>query len=494
MTTNDKARNPSADKFPGRIGRKSAVIFGILLSLVLLVGGSSLYLLRFVLLGLEEIEKESEQVELAQNIHRTIQEVISTYVGADLEQRTLSDYYRKALFSKLTFDLRRLREEAVRHETIAEVGEVVANIASISERTVQRARNSTRLPRRNSDLADLNALRVAERRIEAIARVLSAAHEIHEQQELVKDHGVLENMVGVYLAFVILGVFLILGANFMVSRLMSRPLRSLARCAGEIAQDRFDSKVPISSNDEIGQLSHTFNLMLDRLRENKERLKGIATLEERGRIAQELHDSVAQDLALLHLELIKAERSLRIAKTADAKKMIREIRAIVDRAYDSVRESIFGLRVTGSEDLDLVPALAQYLHRMSEIKGIPVDLVIPNPEEVQLALHAEIQLVRIIQEALANIFKHAQATRSAVRFERDDDFVKIIIEDDGRGFAVDRAMEKNLHFGLQTMRERAEGVSGKLNIESAPGRGTRVIVRLPLEEKVYETYPLAVSR
>lgn len=494
MTTNDKSRNPGADIFPGKIGRKLGVIFGILLCSVLLIGGSSLYLLRSVLLGLEKIEKESEQVELAQNIHRTIQELISSYVGPDLEQRTLSDSYRKALFSKLAVDLQRLREEPVGPETIAEVGEVAANVASIFDRTLQQAQNFAPLPGRNSELADLNALRVAEHRIQAIAKGLSAAHESHEQQELLKDHGVLANMVGIYLAFVIFGVFLILGANFMISRLMSRPLRSLARCAGEIAQDRFDSKVPVSSNDEIGQLSHSFNLMLDRLRENKERLKGIATLEERGRIAQELHDSLAQDLALLHLELIKAERSLRITKTADARTMIKEMRAIVDRAYDSVRESIFGLRATGSEKLDLVPSLAQYIHQFSEIKGIPVDLVIPNPEEVQLASYAEIQLVRIIHEALANIFKHAQATRSAVRFERDDDFVKIVIEDDGRGFAVDRAMEKNLHFGLQTMRERAEGVCGKLKIESAPGRGTRVIVRLPLEEKAYDTYPLAVSR
>ena len=84
MTTNDKPNDLSAAKFPGRIGRKLGVNFGILLALVLLAGGSSLYLLRSVLLGLEEIENESEHVELAQTIHSNIQELISSYIVADL--------------------------------------------------------------------------------------------------------------------------------------------------------------------------------------------------------------------------------------------------------------------------------------------------------------------------------------------------------------------------------------------------------------------------
>ena len=494
MTRNDQSNDLSVAKFRGRIGRRLGVIFGILLSLVLLAGGSSLYLLRSVLLGLEEIEEESEHVELAQTIRSNIQELISTNIEADTEGRSLFDADRTTSFSGLISDLWRLREQGAKPETVDEVDEVIASFAEIAERIAQQDQNTARLAEKNTEVGDLSTLRFAERKIEAIAKGLSAAHESHEQRELAIDHGVLGSMVRIYIAFVGLGVLLILGANFMVSRLMSRPLGSLARCAGEIAQDRFDNKVPVSSNDEMGQLSHAFNLMLDKLRENKERLKGMATLKELERIAQELHDSLVQDLALLHLELIKAERGLRMIGTIDPRKLIRDMREIVDRAYDGVRESIFGLRATGSENLDLVPTLAQYLRRISEIKGIPVDLVIPNPEEIQLASHAEIQVVRIIQEALANTFKHAQATRSAVKFDRDDDFVKIIVEDDGRGFAVDQAMEKNLHFGLHTMRERAEAASGTLRIESAPGRGTRVIVRLPLEEKSYEIYPFVVSR
>lgn len=493
MTSINRKSHFDLEKFSGRIGWKLTLVFGTLLSLVLLVGGSSLHLLGSILLGLEEIEKESQQVNVARSIHSTLRELISAYVKANLQQVNIPETYRKSLFFKLKADFRRYRETVVRRDTVDQIDKVIAEITDISERIARRNHVSTGLRDAIITVSDLNALRNSEKRIESIAEHLSATHEEHEEQRLARDRNTLGIMLWVYVTFVFFGILLIVGAGFMINRRIRRPLQALSQSAAEIARGDLSNKVGVSSNDEIGQLSHTFNLMLDKLRDNDKRLRGMATLQERGRIAQELHDSLAQELVVLHLELIKAEKSLPVARTAETRKMIRDMRDTVERAYQEVRESIFGLRATASDKLDLVRTLPQYLLKFSALKGIPVDLVVANPEDVQLSPHAEIQLVRIIHEALSNISKHAQATRSIVKFERDGDFAKITIQDDGRGFRIDRAMEKSLHFGLQIMRERAEGVCGKLKVESAPGRGTKVIVYIPMEQRSYDAYPFAVG-
>jgi signal transduction histidine kinase len=493
MTSINSASHFSLDKFSGRIGWKLTFVFGILLILVLVVGGSSLHLLGSILLGLEDIEKESQQVDIVRSIHGTLRELISTYVKANLQQENVSETYRKNLLARLNAEFRRCRETGLKRETVDNIDKIIAEVTDISERIATRTQRSAGLSSAKMAVADLNALRDTEERVESIAENLSTAHEQREERRLGRDRNILATMLFFYLAFVGLGILLIVGAGFMVNRRISRPLRSLVQSASEIARGDLSNKLAVSSNDEIGQLSHTFNLMLDKLRENEKRLRGMAVLEERGRIAQELHDSLAQELVALHLELLKAEKNLPIFRTAEARKMVRDMREIVERAYQEVRESIFGLRATASEKLDLLRTLPQYLVKFSALKGIPVDLMIANPEDVQLPPHAEIQLFRIIHEALSNISKHAQATRSIVKFERDGDFVRITIQDDGLGFRIDRAMEKSLHFGLQIMRERAEGVCGKLKVESAPGRGTKVIIYIPTEEASYDAYPFAVG-
>ena len=227
--------------------------------------------------------------------------------------------------------------------------------------------------------------------------------------------------------------------------------------------------------------------MSRRLREHEERLKTLATLEERERIAQELHDSLAQEIALLHLKIMEADQALSGDGVLKAREILVEMRKIVDGAYEDVRQAIFGLRTMVSRSLGLIPTLTEYLHDFSELRKIPVDFKVDGAEVFRFSPQVEIQLIRIIHEALTNVFKHAPAARSEVRFEREGDFSKVTIEDNGKGFLMQEAARNGLHFGLHTMRERAEGVGGKLTVDTAPGRGTRVIVHLPFEERVYET-------
>ena len=159
---------------------------------------------------------------------------------------------------------------------------------------------------------------------------------------------------------------------------------------------------------------------------------------------------------------------------------LREMKLLVWGAYEEVRQSIFGLRTMVSRSLGLIPTLTEYLHEFSAQHGIQVDLQVQDKMAPRFSSAEETQLVRIIQEALANIRKHAAATRAVIRFRMRDEHCEVTVQDNGRGFVPEPIRGLGVRgFGLQTMRERAEGLGGSLEIESHPGEGTKVTVRLP---------------
>jgi signal transduction histidine kinase len=212
-----------------------------------------------------------------------------------------------------------------------------------------------------------------------------------------------------------------------------------------------------------------------------EQLQSMAALEERDRLGRELHDGLAQVLGYLQMKSKAVEGLLSSGQAAQAQAELHEIQEVAQEAYGDVRESILGLRTTITPVVGFIPALTEYLHKFSQQSGIRARLVIDDDAEMEFAPAVEIQLLRIIQEALTNIRKHSQASRAWVRFEADGDGAVITVEDDGRGFDPSCiGQDGQEHFGLQTMRERAEGVGGELDVSTRSGQGTMVIVRLPL--------------
>ena len=292
-------------------------------------------------------------------------------------------------------------------------------------------------------------------------------------------------IIALYLAFLVAGSLGLAGWSWSTSRNVVSPIRNLASAALEMANGNLDRRVPVTSKDEIGQLSHSFNYMADRIRDHEEKLKGLAAVEERERIAQELHDSLAQDVALIHLKIGEAQQDLCAGDGSSISETLTEMRKISAEAFDDVRQAIFGLRTMVSKSLGLIPTLTEYLHEFSQQKGIAVDLKVDGNAAPKLSAQEEIQIIRIIHEALANVFKHANATRSEVKFEQEGDFCKVTVEDNGRGFRLGEVMQSGFHFGVKTMEERARSVNGHLKIETEPGKGTRLVVHLPLEEKAY---------
>ena len=220
-----------------------------------------------------------------------------------------------------------------------------------------------------------------------------------------------------------------------------------------------------------------------------------AILAERDRIAREMHDSLAQVLGATHLRLRAIGGRAELADHSRTLGEIAEIADMAEEAYRDVREAILGLRES-SHVRGLTESLRAYLAKYSHQSGVQATLQ-TSIDDPDLSAKVEIQLIRVIQEALTNVRKHARATTAVVRIEPEegDGFVSIVISDNGRGFDVGGAlMDRDAGFGLHTMRERMELVGGTLTVESAPGAGTRVIARVPGHQRPAPPSPSEVPR
>jgi two-component system nitrate/nitrite sensor histidine kinase NarX len=203
-----------------------------------------------------------------------------------------------------------------------------------------------------------------------------------------------------------------------------------------------------------------------------------AVLEERERIARELHDGLAQVLGYINTQTQAVKKLLATRKNAEATSELDAMGAVSREVYEDVREAIVGLR---GAPAGLVPAIRDYLSRLPRKAGCVIELrVTDDGDGVALAPATEIQLVRIVQEALSNVRKHAGASHVEVIVRADGEDVDVEIVDDGQGFdplLLDRTGWPRL--GLQTMRERAQAIGGAFDVLSAPGKGTRIAVHLP---------------
>ena len=222
--------------------------------------------------------------------------------------------------------------------------------------------------------------------------------------------------------------------------------------------------------------------ILRRTRELAEMSEAMAVGTERQRIARELHDSVAQSLGYLHLTLAAVEGRVVQGQTAGLVAELADLKQAAREAYEEARQALFGMRGMVSRRLGRVTTLTEYLHDWSRRTGIGVDLRAGSAEAITLSPAVEVQLIGIVQEAMANVRKHARARQVVVTIESGSGWGRLSFEDDGVGFDVPAVMrERRESFGTDTMRERAETAGGRLTITSHPGQGTRVTVEFPLD-------------
>lgn len=202
--------------------------------------------------------------------------------------------------------------------------------------------------------------------------------------------------------------------------------------------------------------------------------------EERKRLSREIHDGPAQMLANVMLRSELVERVSRERGLEEGIKEIKDLRLMVRSALYEVRKIIYDLRPMALDDLGLIPALKKYLSTTEEYNNISIKFVLLG-EEKRLASRLEVALFRLVQEAVQNAIKHAKAREIQVKIELKNAFGNLIIRDDGIGF--DPTVKKENSFGIVGMRERIELLKGEIVFESAIGKGTMVVINVPLLEK-----------
>jgi len=197
---------------------------------------------------------------------------------------------------------------------------------------------------------------------------------------------------------------------------------------------------------------------------------------ERQRLARELHDEAGQTLTALSLGLRRLQDDPRLP--AAAQDLAQELKAQVAALSTELHRLAVELRPSALDRVGLIGALEQYAQEFAQRYGLKVQFESGLPASVHLPAEIETSLYRIVQEALTNVARHAQAQSVSVLLQMCEEQIVVTIEDDGKGFDPAQA-QKNGRLGLFGMRERAAMLGGSLNIESAPGEGTTVFVKVP---------------
>lgn len=220
--------------------------------------------------------------------------------------------------------------------------------------------------------------------------------------------------------------------------------------------------------------------------ENREfynRIQELGALEERYRLAREMHDGLAQSLGYLNLKLAILTQKIAREPEKSLAEETSHLRQVVSDLYDEVRRSIYDLKMPVDAHSDFITLLETYVKNLAH-GTFSISLQVDPGLAPQWPVGVQAHLLRIVQEALTNVRKHAQASSVCISLKREAAMVRISVEDDGAGFAVEETGRDaedagGRHFGLTTMQERASLIGGRFEVHSQPGRGTVVSILVP---------------
>jgi two-component system sensor histidine kinase UhpB len=282
------------------------------------------------------------------------------------------------------------------------------------------------------------------------------------------------------------GITLSLLINFWIVSAALKPLGDLGRLAKRLKSGA--PTVELKNPDPYtSRMAETLRSLFLQLEERNRELQALseraieAQEDERRAIAQSLHDDTGQALSMLIIHLDRIDERIR-PDQKELKKQVADARELASNSLTELRRILSGLRPAILDDLGLVPAIRWYAR--TTLEGVGVNVVVKAPS-VPLALSPAITttLFRIVQEAVNNVVRHADAGSVTIVLGLNDGMVLLRVEDDGRGFDPGNASRDAVELqrlGLLGIRERAELLGGDVQIESAPEKGTRLKVSIPL--------------
>jgi signal transduction histidine kinase len=267
----------------------------------------------------------------------------------------------------------------------------------------------------------------------------------------------------------------VVGALFgvMASRGIIHRLRAITVAADAWSRGEFQTTLPDTRSDELGVLAADLNVMARQLQRLIATRQELAVVEERHRLARDLHDSVKQQTFVITM-LVGAARNL-VAGNAEAERMLSEAERLAGQTQQELTTLIRTLRPITLSDTRLSTALREFCRDWAQLTHIGVQL--EAPDELPMAPHAEQELFRVTQEALTNIARHSHATEVALHACVEQEHVLLTIQDNGHGFDPDHGSGAGL--GLRSMRERVAALGGSLTILSGD-EGTRVEAWVPV--------------
>jgi signal transduction histidine kinase len=304
--------------------------------------------------------------------------------------------------------------------------------------------------------------------------------EIDLQEATIPVYRIRNNIMIISVSVVILVVFIL----YFISHHLTRPVVELMRAADEIGSGRFSTRVRPTSNDEIGRLAMAFNRMSRQLQQNDEALKKEKAQRirsvfdgqeiERQRLSRELHDGLGQSLIAIKLRLENPELEVEPRTSL----IVEGIKTSFDKIIDEVRRISNNLMPAALHEFGLENALRNHCEELSEQTGISMEFA-SKGNAVSMSRKTKIYLYRIAQEALNNVVKHSGASKVRVQLLKEPGSVQLTIADDGKGINREESCSGRGN-GLFNMRERANLLQGRMQIETAAGMGTTISIHLPL--------------
>jgi len=211
----------------------------------------------------------------------------------------------------------------------------------------------------------------------------------------------------------------------------------------------------------------------------------VATLKERERLARELHDGIGQVLAFVGMQTTTALKWMKDREHGKAESLLARLVEVANDAHADLRESILGLKISSGQQWSFIPALKEHIRKFQSNYGLGCELALCDGiDENTFDIGTGVHLLRAIQEAMTNARRHSGANKLTVRLEQKGNKAQIIISDNGCGFDVNRSADgSGSQLGLNFIRERMEQIGGRLKVESMPGSGTTLKLKVPVRKR-----------